>query len=349
MRGRSIMSNSHKLRGALIATALVLVGCIGPGGSPSPTAGTPLKVGLGYIPSVQFAPFYLAQQSGAYAAAGLDVELQNQIDPDLISLVGSGGLDLALADGTSMIPAVSQGIPVQYLATIYGTLPNVVIARADRGIASPADLAGHSVGTPGQYGSGYLTLLGILADAGLALGDKPREVQLKLYPDFGQTQALISGAVDAVTGYANNDLVTAEAEGLDVNVFFASSSAPFAGPGLISAKATLASKGDAVRAFIAVTLDAMRQIAADPELGVNAAGAIVPELIADAAARERSLSIMRATIEIWSGPAQDAAGYGALDETGWEQSIDFMRELKGQTVSATLTAADILDAGFLPK
>ena len=34
-----------------------------------------------------------------------------------------------LADGTSMIPAVSQGIPVRYLATIYGVLPNVVIAR----------------------------------------------------------------------------------------------------------------------------------------------------------------------------------------------------------------------------
>ena len=177
------MSNSQKLHGALLATVFVLVGCMGPGGSPAPTAGTSLKVGLGYIPSVQFAPFYLAQQSGAYAAAGLDVELQNQIDPDLISLVGSGGLDLALADGTSMIPAVSQGIPVQYLATIYGTLPNVVIARADRGIASPADLAGHSVGTPLQSGSGYLTLLGILADAGLALGDKPREVQLELYPD----------------------------------------------------------------------------------------------------------------------------------------------------------------------
>jgi len=97
-----------------------------------------LTVGLGYIPGVQFAPFYLAQQSGAYAAAGLDVTLQNQIDPDLISLVGSGGLDLALADGTSMIPAVSQGIPVRYLATIYGVLPNVVIARTDAGIMSPA-------------------------------------------------------------------------------------------------------------------------------------------------------------------------------------------------------------------
>ena len=198
--------------------ALVAAGCTS-SASPTPSASAsvaPVKltVGLGYIPGVQFAPFYLAQQSGAYAAAGLEVTLQNQIDPDLISLVGSGGLDLALADGTSMIPAVSQGIPVRYLATIYGVLPNVVIARTDAGIMSPADLKGKRVGTPGQYGSGYLTLLGILDEASLSIGD----VSLDLYPDFGQTQALISGAADATTGYANNDLVQAQAAGVEVEV-----------------------------------------------------------------------------------------------------------------------------------
>ncbi|MHB8460432.1 MAG: ABC transporter substrate-binding protein, partial [Candidatus Limnocylindrales bacterium] len=46
---------------------------------------TRLTVGLGYIPSVQFAPFYLAQQAGYYAAAGLDVTFENKIDPDLIT------------------------------------------------------------------------------------------------------------------------------------------------------------------------------------------------------------------------------------------------------------------------
>ena len=226
------------------AVALVAGACAGTGGSASPSGQrATLRVGLGYLPGVQFAPFYLAQQSGAYAAAGLDVTLQNQIDPDLLSLVGSGNLDLALADGTSVIPAVSQGIPVRYVATIYGTLPNVVIARADAGIASPSDLAGKRIGTPGAYGSGYLTLLGILADAGIASSD----VQLDLYPDYGQTAALIAGKVDAITGYANNDLLQAEDAGLDVNVFFAADSAPFAGPGLISAPATIATKGAALR------------------------------------------------------------------------------------------------------
>ena len=47
---------------------------VSPEGSIEPTK---LVVGLGFIPSVQFAQFYLAQQNGYYADAGLDVEFQN--------------------------------------------------------------------------------------------------------------------------------------------------------------------------------------------------------------------------------------------------------------------------------
>ncbi len=100
--------------------------------SPSPATVTPLKVGLGYIPSVQFAQFYYAQQQGYYRDAGLDVTFENAIDPDLIRKTGLGTVDISLADGTSLIPAVSQGIPVKYVATIYARFPNVVFADAAR-------------------------------------------------------------------------------------------------------------------------------------------------------------------------------------------------------------------------
>jgi NitT/TauT family transport system substrate-binding protein len=243
-----------------------------------------------------------------------------------------------------MIPAVSQGIPVRYITTIYGVLPNVVIARTDAGIMSPADLKGKRVGTPGQYGSGYLTLLGILGEASLAIGD----VSLDLYPDYGQTQALITGAADATTGYANNDLVQARAAGIDVEVFYASAAAPFAGPGLISSPDTIASKRDAIRAFIAATLEAMRQIAANPDLGVDAAAKVVPEVAATTAARANSLAVMKATVEVWAGPLQQSAGYGAISVEGWETSISFMRSVPGQQVLDGLKASDIVDESLLP-
>src|SRR5947208_15153076 len=48
-------------------------------GTGSSTA-TPLKnvsIGLGYIPNIQFAPFYVAQSKGYYKAAGINVTFHN--------------------------------------------------------------------------------------------------------------------------------------------------------------------------------------------------------------------------------------------------------------------------------
>ena len=95
------------------ALFFVVLGCSTPGASPTPSAAplTRLTVGLGYIPSVQFAAFYRADQAGYYAAEGLKITFQNAIDADLVPKVGAGTLDLGLSDGTSVIPAVSQGVP----------------------------------------------------------------------------------------------------------------------------------------------------------------------------------------------------------------------------------------------
>src|SRR5262245_30815083 len=133
-----------------------------PGGS---VATTHLVVGLGYIPSVQFAQFYLAQQAGYYAEAGLDVEFQNKIDPDLIPLVGAGTIDLGIGDGTSVMPAASNGIPIRYIATIYGQFPNILFAKASSGIKTVADLKGKRIGTPGRFGSGWIFLQALLGTA----------------------------------------------------------------------------------------------------------------------------------------------------------------------------------------
>ena len=96
---------------ALIAPVWILVAaCLPAATSPEPTSSpaeppadvTPLSVGLGFIKSVQFAPFYRADQAGYYDAAGLDVTFRHGTDYDVIALVGQGELDLGLADGTSV-------------------------------------------------------------------------------------------------------------------------------------------------------------------------------------------------------------------------------------------------------
>ena len=71
-------------------------------------------------------------------------------DPDLITLLGQGAVDIGNGDGTSVIPAVSQGIPVVYTTTIYGQFPSIVVARAGSGITTAADLRGEEDRDPRQ-------------------------------------------------------------------------------------------------------------------------------------------------------------------------------------------------------
>ena len=338
----------------LAAIAIIAAACgptvLGPMGStcatPPPTAPggcgaqppTALKVGLGYLPSVQFAPFYLAQQEGYYRDAGLDVSFENKIDPDLVTLVGQGALDVGVADGTSVIPAVSQSIPIKYVATIYGTYPSIVFAKEASGITSAAELEGKKIGIPGKYGSSWIALQAMLDSAGLT----PADVTIVEYPDFGQGIAVQQDAVDAATGFANNEPVQLELTGTSAVVLHVDDVVALPGPGLIAGTATLASKGDAVTAFVTATLRAMTEIAADPEVGLVAAIAAVPEL---ASQRDTQAAILDATIATWS-PSSGGGPFGTIDRAGWEASIAYLTTL--ELVPNPVTVDQLVTDAHLP-
>lgn len=323
----------------LAAFLFVAFGCAT---GPSPTAQrTALTVGLGYIPSVQFAQFYRAQQQGYYRDAGLDVTFQNEIDPNLVTLIGQGAVDIGMSDGTSVIPAAGQGIPVRYATTIYARFPNVVMTGTDSGIRTAADLAGHTVGIPGQYGSSWIMLQALLASAALT----PDDIEIRNYPEFGQGVALRLGEVDAATGFRNNEPVQLARESFPTNLLTIDEITPLPGPGLTVGESTLASKREALRAFVAATLRAMDEIEANPELGLDAAIAVVPEL---ADQRDAQRAILDATIAMWESPYTAENGPGAIDAPAWQASIEFMRGLPDSNIPADLTAAKLVTEELLP-
>lgn len=302
---------------------------------------TSLTVGLGYIPSVQFAQFYLAEEAGYYDQAGLDVTFQNKVDPELVTLLARGAVDIGMADGTSVIPAVSQGIPVVYGATIYGRDPNVVFSLDETGIGSAADLAGRTIGIPGRYGSSWVALQALLGSAGLS----PDDVEIVSYPDFGQGVAVGSGQVDAATGFATNEPVQLGLQGLDVDVLRVADVAPLPGPGLVTGRDTLTDKGDALRAFTAATIRAMEDISVDPQLGLEATFTRVPELSSDP---ETQLAILEATIDSWTSDHTEEHGLGAVDLRAWESGLEIMRSLPESVVSDSLTVEDLVTDALQP-
>jgi len=326
----------------LLLVALLAVAC-GGGSAASPATAqglTPLTVGLGYIPSVQFAPFYLADQAGYYRDAGLDVTFQNKIDPDLVTLVGQGSIDIGLADGTSLIPAVSQGIPVRYIATIYRDFPSIVFAKTSSGIGSAADLTGRKIGIPGRYGSSWIMLQALLESAGLT----PDDVEIVEYPDFGQGAAVQQGAVDAATGFSNNEPIQLALAGFETTILRVDGIVPLPGPGLISGTATLSAKQAAISAFVAATLKAMADIAADPAKGLDAAVTAVPELGSD---RATQTAILDATIAAWQGSDGGGTALGSIDVANWTASLAFMADLG--LVANPVNVTDLIQTDLLPR
>jgi NitT/TauT family transport system substrate-binding protein len=308
----------------------------GSGAPSAPTVKTTLNVGLGYIPSVQFAAFYRADQAGYYAAEGLTITFQNAIDADLVPKVGAGTLDLGLSDGTSVIPAVSQGIPIRYVATIYSKFPSIVFAKASSGIADANGLVGKKLGIPGKYGSSWIMLQALLASKGRTTSD----LTIIEYPDFGQGAAVATGAVDAATGFDNNEPVQLALTGEKVTVLRVDDVTPLPGPGIIVGTATLTSKKDAVTGFVRATLKAMNEIAATPSVGVDAAIKAVPDL-----AKNRPLqdAILAATIADWrpNGAAAGSPITGAVDTASWDRTVTFMTSLG--LVPKPVTKTDLVD------
>jgi NitT/TauT family transport system substrate-binding protein len=328
-------------RATSLALGVALVAACGSSGTPAPSATTSLTIGLGYIASVQFAQFYVADQRGYYRAAGLDVTFQQQSDPDLVRLVGQGAVDLAIADGTSVIPAVSQGIPIRYVATIYAKFPNVVFAPADAGIETAADLEGRRLGIPFRFGSSWIMLQALLSSVDLT----PEDLTIVEYPDFGQLAAVQEGAIEAATGFVNNEPVQLAQGGDEPVVLRVDDIVPLPGNGLIIGEGTLAAERDAATAFVAATLRAMDDIIADPEAGLAAAIVAVPELAAD---REDQLEVLEATIDTWQSDLTEREGLGAIDPTAWTASIDYMASLSGDLVPNPVTADQLITTELLP-
>jgi ABC-type nitrate/sulfonate/bicarbonate transport system substrate-binding protein len=153
------------------------------------------------------------------------------------------------------------------------------------------------------------------------------------------------GAVDAATGYANNEPLQLQSQGQPVTVLHVDQSVPLPGPGLIASTATIAAKGAALKAFVAATLRAMREITAQPQLGFDAAVKVVPEL---ASQRALQMAVLQATIATWRSPYAAVHGLGAIDPAAWQASLTFMSSLPEHPVARPLTVDQLIDPSLLP-
>lgn len=305
------------MRPLTVFLALILVACQAPMPSQSPTELREVTLLLGYRPDVQFAPFYVAQQEGFYADAGLAVTIEHRQAPDVQRLVADGQAEFGVADATDVMIGRTSGIPMRYVSTLYQSFPVALIGAAADVPAEPSGLAGLTIGTPGRFGSSWHALLALLEAGGLSEDD----VSIREYPQFNQVDGLSNGDVELITGFRNNEPLRLEGRGTEVGLLTVDGVVPLPGPGMIVGDDLLADDPELVRAFVEATAAAQAAVIADPELGFAAAEEAVPTIAEDP---EIARAVLGATVELWSG---DGFADGAIDTELWGQAYETMVRL----------------------
>src|SRR5918996_4883052 len=154
---------------------------------------------LDWFVNPDHAPIIIAEKRGYFADQDLEVEIIAPADPnDPPKLVAAGQADLAISYQPQLHIQIDQGLPLARIGTLVATPLNTLVALADSGIQSIADLEGRKVGF--SVGGFEDALLGaMLGHHGLSLDD----VEL-VNVNFALSPALLSGQVDAVIGAFRN-------------------------------------------------------------------------------------------------------------------------------------------------
>lgn len=150
---------------------------------------------LDWFVNPDHAPLFTAQYIGAFARAGLDVDLVAPTDPDLPPrLLAAGKADAALSYQTQLYLLVGQGLPVRRTGTLIDKPLNTLTALGRSGIRKLTDLKGKKVGYS-VAGVETALITTMLHSVGLTAAD----VTL-INVNFALVTSLMSGEVDAVIG-----------------------------------------------------------------------------------------------------------------------------------------------------
>ncbi|HRA68439.1 MAG TPA: ABC transporter substrate-binding protein, partial [Caldilinea sp.] len=285
---------------------------------PAAPASESVKLGLGFIPSIQFAPYYVGIEKGFFQDAGIELELSYGFENDYLKLVGIDEYQFMVGSGDQVVLGRAQGLPVRYVLNWYTRFPVVIFSKADRAITQPAELADKTVGIPGAFGASYVALRGILEAAGLT----EQDIRLESI-GFTQAAAVSEDKVDAAVDYAVNGPVVLALAGTPTNQIALDDYLVIPANGLVTNEKTIAERPELVQALVRATQQAIAYTLANPDEAFAIALKAVPEAGGDNEAASRA--VFDASLAFWAPRAGQTPG--ATEEADWQAAAAFMQRI----------------------
>lgn len=180
-------STPHRLAGLLLGLL----------GLSAPALAAPLVIAIGE--STLFAPLQIASAEGLFAAEGLDVRVLSCINGRrCLKHLTDGEAQVATVADTPVVFALHAGHRFDIVAT-FGTSSRdtQLVARTDRGIRKPADLAGKRLGVVRGTSAHYFLSTFLLAN-----GVTRDSVRLVFLDPSRGAEPLLAGEVDAAAFYS---------------------------------------------------------------------------------------------------------------------------------------------------
>lgn len=289
---------------SLLPAAMLLGACSAAPAVPGEV--THIRLPMGYIPNVQFAPFYMAVERGYFAEEGIEIEFDYSFETDAVTLVGADELQFAVVSGEQVPLARAQGLPVVYVMAWWQGYPVGVAAPVGSGIETPADLAGKRVGIPCLCGASYVGYQALMDAAGVPADSARLDVI-----QYTQVEAMLAGTEDAVVIYANNEPVQLESQGMEVNVIRVADYVDLASNGMITNETTIEEHPDLVRAMVRASLRGLQDVIDDPAAAFEICKEYVEGL--DQADQEVQRRVLEESIGFWRS---ERPGYS--DPAAWE-------------------------------
>ena len=323
-----------KLGCLMLGLALVLSACTSAGSGNDAAAVRKIKLPMGYIPNIQYAPFYVAVEKGYFAKEGIEIDFDYSFETDGVSLVGAGELPFAVASGEQVLLARAQGLPVVYTFAWYQQFPISVISEPGLNITTPADLRGQTIALPGLFGANYIGLEALLFSAGL----KPVDVTLEAI-GFTQVEAFAGGQKKIVVGYTANEPIILNAQGHPVNELRVADYMQLTANGIVSSEATIKNDPELVRSMARALAKGIADTIANPDEAYT----ISAKYIEGLAEMDKAIQmqVLNTSIEFWQA---DRIGFS--DPQAWLNMNDLLAKMG--LITAPLDVSQAFTNEFVP-
>lgn len=276
-----------------------------------------IKLPMGYIPNIQYAPFYVAIDKGYFADEGIEIEFDYSFETDGVALVGAGELPFAVASGEQVLLARAQDLPVVYAFAWYQQFPISVITKPELNVNEPRDLRDDTIGLPGLFGANYIGVQAMLfADE----VNPATDVTFNAI-GFNQVESFASGQSDIVVVYTANEPIVLRSQGFELNELRVADYVQLIANGIVTNENTIANEPELIKSFANALAKGIADTIANPDQAYEISLKFVEGL--GEQDKDVQMQVLTTSIEFW-----EAERIGFSDPQAWENMNELLVKME---------------------